>query len=185
MGNDLESRTGTSVLAVLRDPTDPQAWEAFVDRYGRKLLAWCHQWHAPEEDARDVTQDVLTKLAQHLRSYDQRKGRFRVWLNAVTRNAWRDFRRRRQRSGRGSGDPDIQRLLDNQEAEDSLVQSLEKEFDLELFEEAKARVRLRVNKSTWAVFELFAIEGWSGAAVAARFNISPGALQRKPASARR
>jgi RNA polymerase sigma-70 factor (ECF subfamily) len=176
MGQKPESRTGTTLLVLLRDPTNPEAWEAFVDRYGPKILGWCRRWHLQKEDAEDVTQDVLVRLAQHLHTYNPKKGRFRSWLKRVTGNAWRDFRKKRRRAGWGSGDPETQRFLENQEADDSLVRALEEEFDRELLEEAKARVQLRVKPSTWEAFELVAVEGWPGADVAAKLSLPVAAV---------
>lgn len=130
MEENLESRTGTTLLVLLRDPADPQAWNAFVERYTPKVLAWCRQWGLQAADARDVTQEVLYKLAEGLRRcpYDPAKGRFRGWLKAVTRNAWADLRDARRRAGWGSGDSRIQWLLENQEDHRRLEDALEQEF---------------------------------------------------------
>jgi RNA polymerase sigma-70 factor (ECF subfamily) len=150
----------------------------FVQRYGPKILGWCRQWQLQEADAQDVTQEVLTILAQSLRrfAYDPAKGHFRGWLRTVTRRAWGAFRQSRRRAGWGSGDPRIQQLLDSRAEGDDLVDVLEREFELELLEEAQARVRLRVAPQSWEVFHLLAIEGWSGAEVAARFNLKVTAV---------
>ena len=45
------------------------------------------------------------------------------------------------------------------EAREDLVRRLEEEFDLELLDEAKARVRSRVAEHTWEAFRLTAVEG--------------------------
>lgn len=178
MANSLESRTGTTLQVLLRDPTSPQAWKTFVERYGPKILGWCRQWQLQEADAQDVTQEVLTTLAQYLHkfTYDPHKGHFRGWLRTVTRHAWGAFRKSRLRAGWGSGDPQIQHLLDNQPEGDGLVETLEREFQMELLEEAQARVRLRVAPQTWEVFRLLALEGRSGAEVAAQFNLKVAAV---------
>src|SRR5713101_4316312 len=55
MGTDHESQTGTTLRVLLRNPADPQAWKAFVERYTPKLLAWCRQWRLQTADAQDVT----------------------------------------------------------------------------------------------------------------------------------
>ena len=86
-------------------------------------------------------------------------GSFRSWLRKVTQHAWSDFRERQQRAGAGSGGSHIQTWLDNLQAPDDLLQSLEEQFDCEILEEAKARVQLRLAPQTWEAFRLTALEG--------------------------
>jgi RNA polymerase sigma-70 factor (ECF subfamily) len=50
-------------------PADQSAWGEFVDRYGRKIYGWCRHWGLQEPDAEDVTQDVLLKLAEKMRTF--------------------------------------------------------------------------------------------------------------------
>lgn len=172
MKADLQSRTSTTLLVLLRDPADPQAWQAFVERYTPKVLAWCRQWRLQPADACDVTQEVLYKLVQQLHRfhYDPARGSFRGWLKTLTRHAWADLRDRRRRAGWGSGDPGIQQLLDDQEDRHSLAEALEQEFQLELYEEARARVQRRVSPETWQAFQLLVDQGLAGADVAGRLG---------------
>jgi RNA polymerase sigma-70 factor (ECF subfamily) len=178
MGSDCESQTGTTLRVLLRDPADPQAWKAFVERYTPKVLAWCRQWHLQPADAQDVTQEVLYKLTQHLHRfpYDPAKGHFRGWLKTVARHAWSDLQNGRRRAGWGSGDPRIHQLLEDQEAPAKLAESLDDEFTLELYEEAKARVQLRVSRTTWRAFELLILQAWSGAKVARHLSMKVAAV---------
>jgi RNA polymerase sigma-70 factor (ECF subfamily) len=173
MGRPTESRTGSSLLVLLHDPADPQAWKAFVQRYTPVVAGWCRRRKLQDADVDDVTQEVLLKLARYLGQfpYDPAKGRFRDWLFAVARNAWSDIRENRRRAGWGSGDPDVERLLEEQADRDGLLQTLDEEFLVEVYEEAKARVQLRVSRQTWEAFELLAVDGWSGAEVAAKLQI--------------
>jgi RNA polymerase sigma-70 factor (ECF subfamily) len=99
-----------------RDPTDAQVWKAFVERYAPRVLAWCRQWNLQSADAQDVTPEVLHKLVGQLRRfpYDTAKGRFRGWLKGVARHVSSEFRDSRRRAGSGSGDPNVQRLLEEQ-----------------------------------------------------------------------
>jgi RNA polymerase sigma-70 factor (ECF subfamily) len=178
MGSNAESQTGTTLRVLLRDPGDPQAWKAFVDRYTPKILAWCRQWHLQAADAQDVAQEVMHRLARHLHHfpYDPAKGHFRGWLKTVTRHAWCDFRDARRRAGWGSGDPHIHQLLDNQESRHDLAEALTDEFTMEVYEEAAARVQLRVSRTTWQAFELLAREKWSGKQVAAHLHLTVAAV---------
>lgn len=167
---DHGSGTRITLLGRLRrDPASPRAWEEFVEHYGPRIFGWCRKWRLQDADAEDVTQSVLLRLAEKLRdfSYDPTRS-FRAWLKTLTLHALSDYIRGRERPGRGSGDSDIGRMLQNVEAREDLVKQLEEAFDRELLEEASARVRLRVAPQTWEAFRLTALEGLSGAEAAAQ-----------------
>jgi RNA polymerase sigma-70 factor (ECF subfamily) len=178
MSGASDSQTGSTLLVLLRQPDSPEAWSAFVRRYTPKLLAWCRQWNLQPADAEDVTQEVLHRLARYPRGlpYDPAKGNFRSWLKTLAQHAWSDLRERRRKAGWGSGDPAVQRLLEAQEDESGFVDALEAGFALEVYGEAMARVQLRVSRSTWEAFRLLAVEGQSGAEVAARLKMTVGAV---------
>ena len=55
-------------------------------------------------------------------------------------------------------------------ARDDLVARLEEQFDREVLEEASARIRLRVEPSSWEAFQLTAVEGMTAAEAAARLG---------------
>jgi RNA polymerase sigma-70 factor (ECF subfamily) len=167
------SQTSPTLLARLRQgPDDQAAWNAFVDRYGPKIYGWCRQWKLQEADAQDVTQDVLLRLAQKLRTFAYDASRsFRGWLRTLTRHAWSDFLAARQRAGPGCGGSQVLEILQAAEAREDLVTRLEQQFDLELMEEASARVQLRVEPQTWEAFRLTALEGLSGEAAAQQLGV--------------
>jgi RNA polymerase sigma-70 factor (ECF subfamily) len=167
------SSTRVSLLARLQnDPEDQAAWEEFVKRYGPRIYAWSRQWRLQESDAEDVTQNVLLKLAAKMRTfaYDPALS-FRGWLRTVTQNALSDFLAERQRPGRGSGDSGVLGVLETVEARTDLESQLSAAFDRELLEEAMARVQARVTENRWLAFRLTAVEGLSGADVAARLGM--------------
>jgi RNA polymerase sigma factor (sigma-70 family) len=158
MPND-QSSTGIVVYDLLHSPNDVHAWNAFVDRYGKKILTWCRRWGLQEADADDVAQDVLVKLAKNIRAFDRTKGSFRAWLKTITRHAWSDYLESQRRPGAGTGDPSVLAKIDSLQARDGLTETLSDAFDLELLDLAKARVQLRVDERTWEVFRLVKFEG--------------------------
>ena len=170
MDSSSDSRTSPTLLARLqRAPTDQAAWGEFVDRYGTRIYGWCRQWKLQEADACDVTQDVLFKLSERLRTFRYDPARsFRGWLRTVAHHAWNDFVAARPRTVGGGHDSDI---LQQVEARQDLLQRLEEQFDQELFEEAAARVRLRVEPHTWEAFRMLALEGCSGAEAAGKLGM--------------
>jgi RNA polymerase sigma factor (sigma-70 family) len=173
MTRDFDSGTRVTLLGRLQlDPTDAAAWREFVDHYGRKVYSWCRRWGLQEADAHDVTQDVLLRLAGKMRDFRYDPSRsFRAWLKTLTQHAWSDFVAARQRSVPVSADSGVAEQIQSVEAREDLARQLEAEFDLELFEEAKRRVQLRVEPHTWEAFRLTAVDGLSGAEAAARLGM--------------
>jgi RNA polymerase sigma factor (sigma-70 family) len=165
--------TRATLLARLRhDPTNEGAWGEFVEHYGRHIFRWCRQWNLQEADAEDVTQEILVKLAQKLRTFAYDPSRsFRGWLKTIAHHAWRDFVDSRRRGQAAAGDSQVQELMQTLEAREDLVRKLEEAFDHELLEAAKVQVRLRVAPHTWEAFRLVALEGLPVAEVAARVHM--------------
>jgi RNA polymerase sigma factor (sigma-70 family) len=165
-----DGSTRVTLLARLqREPTSQEAWGEFVEHYCPRIYAWCLRWHLQDADAQDVTQDVLLRLADKLRTFTYDPSRsFRSWLKTLTRHACSEFWDRRQRPGLGSGDSAVERVLQNIEARQDLIQRLDEAFDREVLDQAMHRVRLRVAPQTWEAFRLTALEGLSGAEAAGR-----------------
>jgi RNA polymerase sigma-70 factor (ECF subfamily) len=165
--------TRATLLAQLRqDPSDQAGWEEFVERYGRHIYRWCRQWKLQDADAEDVTQDILVKLTQKLRTFAYDPSRsFRGWLKTVAHHTWRDFAESRWRARRAGDTSQVQELMLTLVAREDLAQKLEEAFDLELLEAAEVRVRLRVAPRTWEAFRLMAFEGLPVAEVAARVQL--------------
>jgi RNA polymerase sigma-70 factor (ECF subfamily) len=165
-------QTSASLLGRLHDPADRVAWGEFVRRYGPMVYRWCRHWNLQEADAQDVTQVVLVKLAEKMRTFAYDRSRsFRAYLKTLARYAWCDFLEQHKRPGAGSGDSQVLRALETVEAGDDLVRRLNEQFDLEVLEEAQTRVRQRVEAHTWEAFRLTAVDGLSGADAAARLGL--------------
>ncbi len=93
MANVTLPTTRVTLLTQLRQvPFNQAGWDEFVERYGRHIYRWCRQWKLQDADAEDVTQDILMKLTQKLRTFAYDPSRsFRGWLKTVAHHAWRDF----------------------------------------------------------------------------------------------
>ena len=173
MSGPWQTQTRVSLLIRLAQsgPVDQTAWQEFVDHYGPMIYKWCRRWDLQEADARDVTQQVLLRLAHKMTTFTYDAGRsFRAWLRTLTHHAWRDFVADQQRPGQGSGDSNVLACLSTLEAREDLLRRLEEEFDLDVLEEAVGRVRERVEPSTWEAFLLTAVEAVPAVEVARRLN---------------
>lgn len=167
------SVTSISLLLRIRGSRqDEAAWRAFVERYGTRIYGWCLSRGLQTADAEDVTQDVLLRLARHLQNfeYDSRLS-FRGWLRRVTQNALNDFAHSRK-VDQGIGGSSIVVLMSEAPAREDLAQCLGEAFDLELLDEAKSRVRGRVNDVRWQSWDLTANRQLSGRDVAQQLGIS-------------
>src|SRR5207302_2779306 len=123
MASSFADRTSVSLLVRLRQESpDQEAWGEFVRRYGRQIYHWCRKRKLQEADAQDVTQTVLVKLSQKMRTfrYDPAQS-FRAYLKTLTHYAWCDFLESRKRGGPASGDSQVLDLLQSVEARDDLV----------------------------------------------------------------
>jgi RNA polymerase sigma-70 factor (ECF subfamily) len=69
-------------------------------------------------------------------------------------------------------------LLNNLAASADLAGNLQEEFRRELMDQARARVKARVPSPTWDAFRLTALEGFSGAAAAARLQMRTAQVYR-------
>ncbi len=164
--------TSLTLLARLRgEVTDAPAWEQFVRRYGPQIFQWCRRWGLQHADAEDVCQDVLLRVARQMRGFEYQQGKsFRAWLKTIARRALADRLEADRRHRRGTGDTLVQKFLESVEVKHDLLARIEAEFDRELVEVAAARVKSRVDPSTWEAFQLTAVEGLSGAQAAGRIG---------------
>ncbi len=104
--------------------------------------------------------------------YDAGKGRFRGWLKTVTHNLMAEAEE--GCAVRSAGDD--HNPLDLVEAGEDLAARLAAEFDLELLEQAKERVRGRVEPQTWSAYVATAEEWRKPAEVARELGMKVGAV---------
>jgi RNA polymerase sigma factor (sigma-70 family) len=164
MPADREAETSMTLLDQLHDnPSDPQAWSLFIERYQPRIHTWCLTWGLQASDAEDVTQEVLVKLLAAIGKFRYDPARsFRAWLKTVTKHAWSDFlAARRKDPGRNAGPVDA--IADSSNAQSDLERQIENAFDAELVELAIHRVKRRVKPATWQAFQLTVVEGLTGA----------------------
>jgi RNA polymerase sigma factor (sigma-70 family) len=165
--------TSTSLLIRIRDRNDHRAWDEFVRRYSRMIWHWCHTRFP--RDVEDLVQEVLAKLVVAIGTftYDPSQGRFRGWLKTFTQRLMIDLNRRHLLPGKSVG-------LDHsdaaaREAGLDLEQRLA-EFDLELLEIARRRVRRRVDPRTWDAYVATAEHGRRTDEVAGELGLSRGSV---------
>jgi RNA polymerase sigma-70 factor (ECF subfamily) len=171
--------TQPSLLLRIRQADDADAWARFVEIYAPLIYAHARKYGFQDADAADLTQEVLrtvSRAASRL-EYDPRRGSFRGWLFTVVRNLQRNFLLSRQRHTRGSGDTNMQALLEAQpDREEGLASEWEQDYEQRLFAWAAEQVRAVTREATWQAFWLTAVEGKSAKQVARMLGMTPGAV---------
>jgi len=166
------SRTHASLLIRLRDNADQPAWEEFHERYAPMIRGWCRHWFPRELD--EMVQEVLMRLVSSLKNfeYEPGKGRFRGYLKTVTHRLMADLKARPGQTP-VSGDEE---MLNEIEADGDLEARLAAMFDLELLDQAKERVRGRVEERTWSAYVETAERWRKPAQVARELGMNVGAV---------
>jgi RNA polymerase sigma-70 factor (ECF subfamily) len=166
------TRTDTRLLSAVRDPENHEAWERFIARYGPMIRGWCRHWFPCEAD--DKACDVLYELLFRMMTfeYQRSRGKFRGWLKTLTHNLMAKVKRDGWPQVNNEDDGPLNLL----EAEDDLAARLSRQYDLELLEEAKDRVRDRVEPHTWAAYLATAEERQKPAEVARALGMKVGTV---------
>lgn len=171
------NRTRASLLLRVRDLQDRESWEEFLELYGPLILRYLRRTGVAQQDAVDLTQDVLQMVVKHIGSFEYDPGRsFRAWLRTIARNrAYRFFEqqsRRPQSPGGSEHAMAIQQTPTDDPIQDELI---EKEWRRRCRELAIKQVRPRVKVGTWRVFELH-MEGLSRSEISERLGMRVGAV---------
>ncbi len=171
--------TRPSLLIRLRDHQDHQAWAQFVEVYAPLIYGYLQRRGLQDADAADLTQTCLRQVATHVGSleHDPRRGTFRGWLFTIVRNRLRNFFAQPRRLHQGSGDSQVQRLLENQAApEPDEAGEWDREYQCGLFAWAAEQIKPQVQETTWQAFWQTSVEGKPGKEVAKALGISVAAV---------
>jgi RNA polymerase sigma factor (sigma-70 family) len=173
------TETRSSLLQRLRNPTDQESWGEFIVLYEPLLLAYVRSKGLQEHDARDVVQEIFTKLHRVLPDFElnRARGRFRTWLWQVTSNAIADWARARKRQEREEdayrerlgSQPDVVGAEPDAEWSDS--------YRKRVLEVVLTRVRARTQPNTWACFEQRVLRARPSAAIAAELGMTANAVK--------
>jgi RNA polymerase sigma-70 factor (ECF subfamily) len=171
--------TRLSLLVRLCDARDDGAWSQFVEIYAPLVYGFARKHGLQDADAADLTQDVLQAVSGGIRrlDYDPRRGSFRGWLFTVVRNKLRNFLAAQNRPGRGSGDSDAQRRLQELPAPDDGQSAWwDQEYERHVFAWAAEQVRGAFSEATWQAFWQTAVEGKTGPQTARHLGLSVAAV---------
>jgi RNA polymerase sigma factor (sigma-70 family) len=171
--------TNVSLLCRVRDSSDQNAWAEFVELYTPMVFGYLRKSGVQYADAADLAQDVLVSVNQHIGrfEYNPEIGRFRGWLQTITRNKLRTFIQSRKRKATASGDSGVMQMLQQIESDvESDDERWEKQYRTSKMDWAMNRVRPSVQPNTWRAFWATSIEGQKTEVVAKELDMTTGAV---------
>jgi DNA-directed RNA polymerase specialized sigma24 family protein len=147
--------TRHSLLVRLRNPADERVWSEFTEIYGPLIHRLARRRGLQEADAQDLVQEVFRAVARAIERYDPDpdRGSFRGWLSRIARNLIINLLAARRRQPQGTGDTDMQRLLEDHPeltGEDSVF--FEPEYRRRLIAWAAERIRGEFSEIAWQAF---------------------------------
>jgi RNA polymerase sigma factor (sigma-70 family) len=171
--------TRPSLLIRLRDPADGRAWAEFTEIYGPLVHRLARRRGLQEADAQDLAQEVFRAVAGAIERFDldPARGSFRGWLSRIARNLIINLLAARRRQPRGTGDTDVQRLLEDRPGptgEDSAF--FEAEYRRRLIAWAAERVRGEFSVAAWRAFWQAGVEGRPPQEVAEALGMTLGTV---------
>src|ERR1051326_9097121 len=134
-------------------------WGAFVDTYGRALLACLRQRALPRDQAGALARQLLHEMAREFAGIvGEPSVRFRAWLQYAAHTAWcRLMEGRSEGVGETQGDPTLALLL-SMEAHDALLKVLDNECSHQRRREVLPRAQSQADGGEWEVFYALVLE---------------------------
>ncbi len=89
---------------------DDAAWEMVVISYGKRIYNLSYRYTNRKEEAEDLTQEILIRVYQNLKSYRSEVGSFQNWILRVARNLIIDHYRQVRRYPQTGGSEELETM---------------------------------------------------------------------------
>jgi len=89
---------------------DDFAWEMLVNSYGKKIYNLSYRYTNRRDEAEDLTQDILIRVYQNLKSYRADSGSFQNWILRVARNLVIEHYRQARRFTQAGGSEELETM---------------------------------------------------------------------------
>jgi RNA polymerase sigma-70 factor, ECF subfamily len=166
-------------LLIRAQGGDEASWNDLAELYRPFLINWLSRHEVPARDVDDLTQEILVSVVQYLPSFRHpgHPGAFRSWLRAIAANRVHDYWRARGPEAPVSGGSGVAEIL-NQVADpgSALNRHWEEEHDRYVLRCLLDLVEQEFEPKTFRAFRRLALDGATGAEVAAELGLSVGAV---------
>ena len=155
------------------------AWAELAELYQPLVAGWLRRYNLAEDDAEDLSQEVMSVLIREVRNFDHngRIGAFRSWLKQVTANRATEFLRRTQRRPVSMGGSSFQHMLGELQDPDSEISRLfDREHDMHVLANLLLRVASECKAATMDIFRLHVLIGRDANDIARETGVTPHAV---------
>ena len=177
--------TRKSLLDRLKNWNDSKSWREFFDTYSRLIYGTAIKAGLTETEAEEVVQETMIAVANSMPNfhYDGTKGSFKAWLMHLT--SWRitDQFRKRSNGGPGGTFRVVQRAGTTTvegfaDPASNLDRIWTEEWERNILEAAKKRVRLKANAKEYQMFDLWTNKQWSVTKISLTLGVNPAQIYR-------
>lgn len=151
--------TDPQLLTDLRDLEADESWQRFCRQYAPSVRGLALRSGLSPEDADEVLQETLVKVARYLPAfeYDRSVCRFRTWLNQIVHQRILACLSRRQR--RQLTEAALARLAEVSPVAAGVRGEAQGHDELALLDACLARLRAGVPPRHWQIFEAYVLHG--------------------------
>jgi RNA polymerase sigma-70 factor (ECF subfamily) len=89
---------------------DDSAWESVVNLFGKRIYNLSYRYTNRRDEAEDLTQEILIRVYQNLKSYRAESGSFQNWVMRVARNLIIDHYRQVRRFPQAGGSEELETM---------------------------------------------------------------------------
>jgi RNA polymerase sigma-70 factor (ECF subfamily) len=158
---------------------EQDAWKDLTGLYRPLILGWLQRQGVPSRDLDDLSQEVLLSVVKHLPSFEHtgQRGAFRSWLRTIvcsrTSDYWRAAERGYQADGGSGATAALQEITDPRS---DLNRHWDEEHDRYVLDCLLVLMQEEFEPTTVRAFRRLALDGVSGAEVAAELGLSVAAV---------
>jgi RNA polymerase sigma-70 factor (ECF subfamily) len=158
---------------------EQDAWKDLTDLYRPLIIGWLQRQGVPARDLDVLSQEVLLSVVKHLPRFEHtgQRGAFRSWLRTIvcsrTSDYWRATEPRLQADGGSGATAALEQIAD---PNSDLNRRWDEEHDRYVIDCLLDLVQEEFEPTTVRAFRRLALDGASGAEVAAELGLSGAAV---------